>query len=156
MWARFLLVPSLGWLICLIKRLLELRLAVLFQGYQKVNLNLFKLNCKDVWLAFLLPRYFPSLLKSNFHLVCSSSIFWPCDDICKLDFQGSSSEKEEEEEKIPSPHHAGSSCSSFMETYPHFPIWQYEVMNPDGRYSSMPLDRPKHTPNALWTDPMCS
>ena len=79
------------------KRLLKLGLAMLFQGYQEVILNLFKLNCKDVWPAFLLPRYFPFLLKSNFHLVYSSTIFWPYNDICMLDFQGSSSEEEEEE-----------------------------------------------------------
>ena len=38
-------------------------------------------------------------------------------------FQAPSSEGEEEgegEEEIPSPHHAGSSSGSFMETYPHF------------------------------------
>ena len=41
-----------------------------------------------------------------------------------LYFQPPSSEGEgegEEEEEIPSPHHASSSYSSFMETYPHFP-----------------------------------
>ena len=47
-----------------------------------------------------------------------------------LDFQPPSSEKEEggegeekEEEEIPSPYHAGSYSSSFMETYPHFSAW---------------------------------
>ena len=69
---------------------------------------------------------FPSLLKSNFHLVCSFSIFMLGDNICMLAFQASSSKGEgeeegEEEEEIPSLHHAGSSSSSFMETYPHFP-----------------------------------
>ena len=42
---------------------------------------------------------------------------------CMLYFQPPSSEGEgrgEEEEEIPSPHHAGSSSSSFIETYPHF------------------------------------
>ena len=70
-----------------------------------------------------------------------------------LDFQASSSEEEEEEEEIPSPHHAGGSSSSFMETYPHFLAWQYEVINLDGSYSSMPLDRLEHAP---WPDPVCS
>ena len=61
-----------------------------------------------------------------------------------------------EEEEILSPCHAGSSSSYFMKTYPHFPSWQYEVMNPNGTYSSMPLDRPEHTPNVLWPDSVCS
>ena len=132
---------------------------MLFQEYHGLILNLFKLNCKVVWLAFLWHRYFPSLLKSNFHLVFSFSIFLLGDNICMLDFQAPSSKGEEEgeeEEEIHSPHHAGSSSSSFMETYPHFLAWQYEVMILDGAYSSMPLDRPKHTPNILWLDPVCS
>ena len=73
-----------------------------------------------------------------------------------LDFQAPSSKGEEEEEEIPSPHHAGSSSSSFMETCSHFPAWQYEVMNPDKTYSSMPLNRPEHTPNVIWPDLLCS
>ena len=76
-----------------------------------------------------------------------------------LDFQPLTSEGEEggeEEEEIPSPLHAGGSSSSFMETYPHFPAWQYKVMNPDGTYSSMPLDRPEHTPNVPWPNLVCS
>ena len=74
-----------------------------------------------------------------------------------LDFQPPSSEGEEggeEEEEIPSPHHVGSSSSFFMETYPHFR--QYNVMNPDGTYSSMPLNRLEHTPNVNWPNPVCS
>ena len=70
-----------------------------------------------------------------------------------LDFQSPSFEREEE---IPSPLHAGSSFSSFTKTYPHFPAWQYDVMNPDGTYNSMPLNRPEHTPNILWPDLVCS
>ena len=77
-----------------------------------------------------------------------------------LDFQTPSSEGEEEgkeeEEEIPSPDHAGSSSSSFMETYPHFSAWKYEVINLDGTYSSMPLDSLKHTLNIPWPDPVCS
>ena len=73
-----------------------------------------------------------------------------------LHSQASSSEEEEEEEENPPPSHASGSSSSFMETYPHFPAWQYEVMNPDGSYSSMPLDRPEHTPNVPWPDLVCS
>ena len=76
-----------------------------------------------------------------------------------LDFQPPSFEGEEggeEEEEISSPHHTGSSSSSFMETYPHFPAWQYDVMNPDGTYSSMPLNRPEHTSNVPWPDSVCS
>ncbi|XP_050269879.1 uncharacterized protein LOC126713953 [Quercus robur] len=65
----------------------------------------------------------------------------------------SEGEKEGEgEEEILSPHHAGSFSNSFMETYPYFLAWQYEVMNPDGTYSSMPLDRPEHTLNIPWPD----
>ena len=65
-----------------------------------------------------------------------------------LDFQPPSFEgEEEEEEEIPSPHHAGGSSSSFIKTYSHFPAWQYDVMNPNGMYSSIPLTRPKHEPN---------
>ena len=76
-----------------------------------------------------------------------------------LDFQAPSSKGEEEgeeEEEINSPHHAGSSSSSFMETYPHFLAWQYEVMNLDGTYSSMPLDRPERTPNIPCPNLVCS
>ena len=76
-----------------------------------------------------------------------------------LDFQAPSFEGEEEgegKEEIPSPHHAGSSSSSFMESYPHFLAWQYEVMNLDGTYSSMPLNRLEHTPNFPWPNPVCS
>ena len=62
-------------------------------------------------------------------------------------------EGEEEEEMIPSPHHVSSSSSSFMETYPHFLAWQYDVINLDGMYSSMPLTRPEHVPNVPW--PVC-
>ena len=61
------------------------------------------------------------------------------------DFQPPFSEGEEEEE-IPSPYYAGSSSSSFAETCPHFSAWQYDVMNPDGTYRSMPLSRPEHVP----------
>ena len=72
-----------------------------------------------------------------------------------LYFQPPSSEGEEEEE-IPSPHHVGGSSNSFMETYPHFPAWKYDVMNLDGTYSSMPITRPKHVPNVPWFDSVCS
>ena len=78
-------------------------------------------------------------------------------NICMLDFQPPSFEgKEEEEEEIPSPYHADGSSNSFIETYPCFPEWQYDVMNPDGTSSSMPLTRPEHVPNVPWPDPMCS
>ena len=74
-----------------------------------------------------------------------------------LDFQPPSSEGEEKEkEEIPSPHHAGGSSSFFIETYPHFLAWQYDLMNPDGTYSSMPLIRPEHVPNVPWLDSVCS
>ena len=78
-------------------------------------------------------------------------------NICMLDFQPPSFEgKEEEEEEIPSPYHADDSSNSFIETYPCFPAWQYDVMNPDGTSSSMPLTRPEHVPNVPWPDPVCS
>jgi len=73
-----------------------------------------------------------------------------------LHFRASSFEKEEEEEENPPPNHASDSSSSFMETYLHFPAWQYKVMNPDGLYSFMTSNRPEHTPNIAWLDPMCS
>ncbi|KAK9997391.1 hypothetical protein SO802_022077 [Lithocarpus litseifolius] len=60
----------------------------------------------------------------------------------------------EEEEEIPSPHHAGISSSSFLETYPHFPAWQFDVMNPDGTYSSMPLTGPEHVDGDLVEESM--
>ena len=66
------------------------------------------------------------------------------------------SEKEGEEEENLPPSHASGSSSSFMETYPHFPAWQYEVMNPDGSYSFMTLDKLVHTPNVPWPNPVCS
>ena len=72
-----------------------------------------------------------------------------------LNFQPPSSEgeeEEEEEEEILFPHHS----SSFTETYPHFPAWQYDVMNPDGMYSSIPLTRLEHVPNVPWPDSVCS
>ena len=60
-----------------------------------------------------------------------------------LDFQPPSCEGEEEvscegeeEGDILSPHHTSSSSSSFMETYPYFLAWQYDVMNPNGTYIS--------------------
>ena len=59
-------------------------------------------------------------------------------------------------EEILFTHHIGSSSSSFLKTYPHFLTWQYEVMNPDGTYSSMPLNRPEHTPNVPRPNPVCS
>ena len=52
-----------------------------------------------------------------------------------LDFQPPSCEGEEEGD-ILSPHHTSSSSSSFMETYPYFLAWQYDVMNPNGTYIS--------------------
>ncbi|KAK9997566.1 hypothetical protein SO802_022252 [Lithocarpus litseifolius] len=130
----------------------RLTLALLFQEYQRLILNLFELICKVVWPAYW---YFSSLLKSIFHLAYSFSTFMLGVNICMLDFQAPSSEGEErgeEEEEISSPHYAGISSSSFMETYSHFSAWRYEVMNPDGTYNSMPLDRPKHTPNVPWPD----
>ena len=80
-------------------------------------------------------------------------------DTCMLYFQAPSFEGEEggeEEEEIPSPHHAGSFFGSFTETCPHFLAWQYDVMNPDGMYSSMPLTRLEHVPNVPWPNPVCS
>ena len=64
--------------------------------------------------------------------------------------------KRRRKKRIPTPSHASGSSSSFMETYPHFPTWQYEVMNPDGSYSSVPLDRPEYTLNVPWPNPVCS
>ncbi|KAK9996887.1 hypothetical protein SO802_021573 [Lithocarpus litseifolius] len=58
-------------------------------------------------------------------------------------------EEGEEEEEIPSLHHASGSSSSFTETYPHFLTWQYDVMNADGTYSSMP-----YVPNIPWSNPV--
>ena len=77
-----------------------------------------------------------------------------------LDFQPEREEEEEgeeeEKEEIPSPRHVGGSSSSFIETYPHFPTWQYDIMNPDGMYSSMPLTRLEHVPNVPWPNSVCS
>ena len=104
-------------------------------------------------------QYFSSLLKSNFLSYKFPFIFLLGNNTCILYFQPPSSEGEEggkEDEEIPLPHHAGSSSSSFKETYPHFPGWQYDVINPDGTYSSMPLTRPEHVPNVPWPDPVCS
>ena len=64
-----------------------------------------------------------------------------------LHSQASSSKEEEKEEENPLPSQASGSSNSFMETYPHFPTWQYEVMNPNSSYNSMTLDRPGYTPN---------
>ena len=74
-----------------------------------------------------------------------------------LDFQPPSSEGEEEKkEEIPSLHYADGSSNSFIETYPHFPAWQYDVMNPNGTYSYIPLTRPEYVPNIPWPDLVCS
>ena len=100
--------------------------------------------------------FFPSKVKFLFYPFFF--IFLLDNKICMLDFQPPSSEGEEggeEEEEIPSPFHAGNSCS-FIETYLHFPAWQYDVMNSDGTYSSIPLTRPKHVPNVPWPDSVCS
>ena len=43
-----------------------------------------------------------------------------------------------------------------MEIYPHFLAWQYDVMNLDGTYSSMPLTRLEYVPNVPWPDSVCS
>ena len=97
------------------------------------------------------------LFPSNFCSVNSFSIFLLGNNIFMLDFQLPSFEREEEkEEEIPSPHHAGGSSSSFTKTYPHFPTWQYDVMNPNGTYSSIPLTRLEHVPNVPWPDLVCS
>ena len=68
------------------------------------------------------------LFPSNFCSANSFFIFLLGNSICMLDFQPPSTEGEEEKE-IPSLHHASDSSSSFIETYPHFPAWQYDVMN---------------------------
>ncbi|KAL0014164.1 hypothetical protein SO802_001233 [Lithocarpus litseifolius] len=114
--------------------------------------------CHTVWLANFLADeeitrardgYIVIRVKGNYsefirnHLQC-----------CLVSRMPSSSEGEEEEdEEINSLYDAGSSSSSFAETYPHFPAWQYDVMNPDGTYSSMPLTRSQHVPNIPWPDP---
>ena len=64
-----------------------------------------------------------------------------------LHFKASSSEDES-----PPPSNAGGFSISFMETYPYFPTWQYEVMYPDGSFSSMNLDWPEYTPNVPWNN----
>ena len=127
-------------------------MVTLLQEQKEIILNLSGIICKVAWLA---KRYFPSLLRSNFFFANSFSIFLLGNNIFMLDFQPLSSEREEEEE-IPSPHHAGGSSSSFTETYPYFLAWQYDVMNPDGTYSSIPLTRPEHVPNIPWPDLVCS
>ena len=74
-------------------------------------------------------------MKLDLHLAYSFSIFLLGNNICMLDFQPPSCEGEEEGD-ILSPHHTSSSSSSFMETYPYFLAWQYDVMNPNGTYIS--------------------
>ena len=88
-------------------------------------------------------------LKVNLHVILYPHLI--C-FICMLHFLASSSEKDEDEEKNPPPSHARGFSSFFMETYPYFPAWQYEVMNLDGLYSSMALDRLEHTLNVPWGD----
>ena len=73
-----------------------------------------------------------------------------------LHSQASSSKEEEEGEENSPLSHANGSSSSFMETYPHFLAWQYEVMNLDGSYSFVTLDKLEHTPKAPWPDLVCS
>ena len=124
-----------------------LELAMLFQGYQEIIWILFKLNCKVVWPASLLPWYLSFLLKSSCISSCMLFPLFPlCENVCMYS-QASSFEEEEEEEQNPLPSHASDFSSSFMETYPHFLAWQYDVINPDGSYSSMTLGKLKHIPN---------
>ena len=60
-------------------------------------LNLFKLICKVAWTAY---QYFSSLLKSNFYLAYSFSIFLLGDNICMLDFQTPSSKERKKKKKF--------------------------------------------------------
>ena len=103
--------------------------------------------------------FFPFEINLHFILYAHLPFFSFCDNIYMLHSYASSSEdseKEGEEEENLPPSHASGSSSSFMETYPHFPAWQYEVMNPDGSYSFMTLDKLEHTPNVPWPNPVCS
>ena len=94
-------------------------MAISLQEYQGLILNLFELICKVAWLA---EQYLSSLLKSNFYLANSFSIFLHGNKICMLDFQPPASEGEEggeEEEEIPSPHHVYNPASPLVLPPPH-------------------------------------
>ena len=47
----------------------------------------------------------------------------------------------------PLPSNVDGPHASFAETYPSFPAWQYEIMNPNGSYRFVNLGRPEYTPN---------
>ena len=50
----------------------------------------------------------------------------------------------------PPPSNASGPSTSFVETYPNFLAWQYEIMNSDGSYNFVDLDQPEYTPNVPW------
>ena len=80
-------------------------------------------------------------------------------NICMLDFQPSSSEGGEEgkeEEEIPFVTMLVVLLVPSWGLILIFLAWQYDVMNPDGTYSSMPLTGPKHVANVPWPDLVCS
>ena len=52
------------------------------------------------------------------------------------------------------PNNVGGPYASFTETYPNFLEWQYEIMNPDGSYSYVNLDRLEYTLNVPWNSPV--
>ena len=56
--------------------------------------------------------------------------------------------------KSPLPSNVGGSHASFTETYPNFPEWQYEIMNLDGSYNFVNLDRLEYTLNVPWNNPV--
>ena len=99
------------------------------------------------WLNFWLMKRLLGLVMATLLQEQKEIILTLSEIICKVAWL---------DEKIPSPHYAGSSSSYFTKTYPPFSAWQYDVMNPNGTYSSMPLTRPEHVPNVPWPNPVCS
>ncbi|KAM3741771.1 hypothetical protein ACB098_07G022200 [Castanea mollissima] len=55
---------------------------------------------------------------------------------------------------VPPPSSNVGPYASFAERCPNFPPWQYKVMNPDGSFSFVNLDRPKYAQNVPWSGPI--
>ncbi|KAL0001385.1 hypothetical protein SO802_015166 [Lithocarpus litseifolius] len=107
--------------------------------------------CPSIRLADLLSNEVTTRARIG-HIVSSTpGIYF---DFIQTQLQALSSEEVEEGEENPPPSHVSDSSSSFMESYPYFLAWQYEVINADGLYSSVTLDRPEHTPSVPWLDPV--
>ena len=98
-------------------------------------------------------------LKSNFHLVYSFSYFYLVTIftfwISRLHLP-KGRKREMKRNRFPLLTMLAAHLVPSWKPIPIFLAWQYDVMNLDGTYSSMLLDRLEHTPNVPWLDLVCS